>query len=144
MSDSIYFINQCHRLHLHSLYLHLSHTLNIPILFTAIPQQIMSLILCIWWSTTLCNTVQLLVVRCAAMLLWSTLTALYICISWFMNLLEYMTIHNFLHRVCGIILNMCSGFMCCLRVLISRSSWLVLWFFFISGLVQVLLLSFVV
>jgi hypothetical protein len=31
----------------------------------------------------------------------STQTKYYICISWFINLLEPMKIHNFLHRWCS-------------------------------------------
>jgi hypothetical protein len=34
----------------------------------------------------------------ATMLLWSTLNKWYIYISWFINLLEPMKIHNFLQR----------------------------------------------
>ena len=143
MSDSIYFTHQCHCLHLHSLYLHLSHTLNIPILFTAIPQQIMNLYFAFddiqhtvtpfshfWWDALPCSDPYWLNYTFVFLGLWTYLN------TWRFTIFSTDSLwYNFKY--------VCSGFMCCLRGLISPSSWLVLWFF-ISGLVQVLLLNFVV
>jgi hypothetical protein len=51
-----------------------------------------------WLYTKSYNTSQSLLVRCTAMPFWYTLTKSYIYISWFLNLLQLMKIHNFLHR----------------------------------------------
>ena len=54
-----------------------------------------------WWDAQPCCYDPLLV-RCTAMLLWSTLTEYYIYTynNWFINLTESVTIHSFLHRWC--------------------------------------------
>jgi hypothetical protein len=53
MSDST-LTKQCHHLHLHSQYLHLPHTPNISILFTAISQLItINLIQCVEYTALL-------------------------------------------------------------------------------------------
>jgi len=72
-------------------FMFLTLTPHISILFTAIPHLIISLIHYI-------GRLQSLLVRCAAMPLWSTLTKYYIYVSWFINLLEPIKIHSFLHR----------------------------------------------
>ena len=93
-------------------------------------------------STTL-DPSQSLLVRCAAIPLWSTMTKYYIYNFWSINLLETTKIQKFLHRWC----QWCyefkytySGFSSHVCGLISLSSGLFLWFL-ICGLVQVSFLS---
>ena len=57
-----------------SAFIFLTLTPNIPILFTAIPQHITISPIHCNGQTALPKTLQSLLVRCAAMLLWSTLT----------------------------------------------------------------------
>jgi hypothetical protein len=70
-----------HPLHCHSTTHHQSHTPH-------------------WIYSTFEYPSQLLLMRCCAMLLWSTLTKYQIYISWFINLLEPMKTHSVLQRWC--------------------------------------------
>jgi len=95
------FTNQWHCLDLHSRCRHLAHSHTHTPNITIIPLRIIiSLIQCSEY-TALIKTLQSLLMRCAAMPLWSTFTKKYIYISWFLNLLEPVKkIQNFLHRWC--------------------------------------------
>jgi hypothetical protein len=94
--------NQWHHLHLHNQCFHLSHTSayhSDPLHCHSTTYHHQSHPLH-WLHRTSYNPSFSLLVRCVAMLLWSTLTKYYIYISWFINLFEPMTISNFLHRWC--------------------------------------------
>ena len=91
-----------------------------------------------WIYNTSYNPSQSFLVRCAAMLLWSTLTKYSVYISWFINLIETVKIQFSPQN-----LNTCVLDFCVVSVVWSVWVCLFLWYL-ICGLVQVCFLSHVV
>ena len=94
------FTSQCHCLHLHSQCLHCpyAHSKHPHPLHCRSTMYHYQSHLWHWIYSTFKNLSQSLLLRCAAMSVWSILTKYYIYISWLINLLESIKIQNCLHR----------------------------------------------